>query len=519
MSDSVQGAGVAPPANQEDELRPPLQTEHEPNAEEARCDVSGAPSPAPPTPPRSVIVIIGGGIIGACSAFYLSERLKACSSSSATTQVMVVERYQVAGCASGKAGGFLARGWGDSSPTQQLHHTSFDLHEKLAAQLGLATYRKLETLQVRPKRGRSKAASAGASSAAAASKALQPAPLCPWLNGAAFDAEHMDPTTAQVSPYEFTTRIMAAAVANGVEVVKGRVVGVEVTAGGSSRVAAGGGGGSKAAAATTATDSAQQLPAQTQRRFSVRLQGLDAVLAADVVVVAMGPWSVEVSCDWGWHWGWHAKAVVVPGPRAVLLQRMSLILPCKRPWAPLCTGADLCVFFLHVLCAQAAKWFAELEVPMEGLHDSSIVFRNRPLAATALFCAENELGCDIECYPRCVCACVCMSVCPGVGVCVRVCLRVPGCGARSTTSTREPSVLFGTGWLESTCWWRPTRPGSQPHQPTTLPSPSPLPLLPRRRRRCCCFGFGFGFPRQSRRRGLRVRPWRHQTRAAVRADA
>ena len=64
-------------------------------------------------------------------------------------RVIVVERYKVAGCASGKAGGFLARGWGDESPTQQLHHVSFDLHEQLAAELGIESYRKLETLSVR----------------------------------------------------------------------------------------------------------------------------------------------------------------------------------------------------------------------------------------------------------------------------------------------------------------------------------------------------------------------------------
>jgi len=50
------------------------------------------------------IVIIGGGIIGAATAFYLTKRGYA--------NVTVVERYRVAGCASGKSGGFLAGGWG-----------------------------------------------------------------------------------------------------------------------------------------------------------------------------------------------------------------------------------------------------------------------------------------------------------------------------------------------------------------------------------------------------------------------
>eukprot|EP00961_Rhodomonas_salina_P246522 3330934-Rhodomonas_salina.2 len=37
---------------------------------------------------------------------------------------------QVAAAASGKAGGFLARGWGNGA-TRQLHELSFDLHEQV----------------------------------------------------------------------------------------------------------------------------------------------------------------------------------------------------------------------------------------------------------------------------------------------------------------------------------------------------------------------------------------------------
>ena len=43
----------------------------------------------------------------------------------------MIERWHVACAASGKAGGFLARGWG-SGPTRQLHQVSFDLHEEIA---------------------------------------------------------------------------------------------------------------------------------------------------------------------------------------------------------------------------------------------------------------------------------------------------------------------------------------------------------------------------------------------------
>ena len=45
------------------------------------------------------VVICGGGVIGACTAYFLSLR---------QVEVVVVERTGVACAASGKSGGFLA---------------------------------------------------------------------------------------------------------------------------------------------------------------------------------------------------------------------------------------------------------------------------------------------------------------------------------------------------------------------------------------------------------------------------
>ena len=87
---------------------------------------------------RAPVVIIGGGIVGAASAYYLSLR---------NTPVVVLESETVAAAASGKAGGFLARNWG-SGPVRQLHVDAFDLHAELASTLHLTSYRTLTTLSV-----------------------------------------------------------------------------------------------------------------------------------------------------------------------------------------------------------------------------------------------------------------------------------------------------------------------------------------------------------------------------------
>ena len=52
------------------------------------------------------VVICGGGVIGACTAYFLSLR---------QVEVIVVERTGVACAASGKSGGFLALDWCDGS--------------------------------------------------------------------------------------------------------------------------------------------------------------------------------------------------------------------------------------------------------------------------------------------------------------------------------------------------------------------------------------------------------------------
>jgi hypothetical protein len=68
------------------------------------------------------VVICGAGVIGACTAYFLSRR---------GIDVIVVERTEVAAAASGKAGGFLALDWCAGTPLDALARRSFSLHAAL----------------------------------------------------------------------------------------------------------------------------------------------------------------------------------------------------------------------------------------------------------------------------------------------------------------------------------------------------------------------------------------------------
>ena len=192
------------------------------------------------------VVVCGGGIVGASIAYYLSLK---------GMPVTLVEGTRVAAAASGKAGGFLGRDWGDGSPTQQLHRVSFALHAELAEELGVESYRKLPTMQVR----------AGGGAAGAAQGKV------PWLDGRVASAGLMDPATAQVTPAELTEKLVAAAVANGATLLTGRVEGVVL--------------------ADDEADSAEAGATVT----GVRVDG--ATVLCSRAVFALGPWSVLLE-DW-----------------------------------------------------------------------------------------------------------------------------------------------------------------------------------------------------------------------------
>jgi len=92
------------------------------------------------------VVIAGGGIIGASTAYYLSQK---------GVQPLVIEACTPACSSSGKAGGFLALNWCDGSAVGPLARKSYHLHAELAESLGIdCGYRTVRTHSVAVRPGR-----------------------------------------------------------------------------------------------------------------------------------------------------------------------------------------------------------------------------------------------------------------------------------------------------------------------------------------------------------------------------
>jgi glycine/D-amino acid oxidase-like deaminating enzyme len=192
------------------------------------------------------VVIAGGGIVGASLAYYLTKK---------GVKPIVIERNEVAAAASGKAGGFLAKKWGDGTKTEALHRLSFDLHEQLSSELGIESYRRISTLGV----------SFGNKGSSHAS----------WLNAT---SKLIDTETAQVTPYEYTTKVMQAAINQGARLVIGSVTAVETTDAGDG----------KSKAVSNVRVRVDDKEGQGHKEVSI---------AAKQVAVCLGPWSVLAE-DW-----------------------------------------------------------------------------------------------------------------------------------------------------------------------------------------------------------------------------
>ncbi len=183
------------------------------------------------------VVICGGGVIGACVAYFLRRR---------GVDVTVVERSEIAAAASGKAGGFLALDWCAGSPLDALTRRSFALHATLPGEVaGDWGYRRMSAYSGYFNAGGDAPSALG------------------WLSNGVVIAQRLGTpeTTAIVHPRKFTTAMMDAAIAQGATLHRGGVSGIVRNANG----------------AVT----------------GVEVDG--GVLEADAVVIAMGPWSLLAS--------------------------------------------------------------------------------------------------------------------------------------------------------------------------------------------------------------------------------
>ncbi|KAJ4369926.1 hypothetical protein N0V83_005690 [Neocucurbitaria cava] len=180
------------------------------------------------------IVIIGGGIIGSTTAYFLSRHP---NFNKETHTITLLESTKIAGGASGKAGGLLAL-WAYPSCIVPL---SYKLHQELAEEHGGAQrwgYRAVHCGQVDCAGQVSKSSLHEKSDAKGESVSLQkrtqkaigllrargvPADL-DWVDPESLKSydEMGDPsTTAQVHPYQFTTSMAQLAEERGVKIVYG----------------------------------------------------------------------------------------------------------------------------------------------------------------------------------------------------------------------------------------------------------------------------------------------------------
>ncbi|RAL08325.1 FAD-dependent oxidoreductase [Aspergillus homomorphus CBS 101889] len=227
---------------------------------------------------RREIVIVGGGIIGCCSAYYLTRHP---SFDPSRHSVILIEATEIAGGASGKAGGLLAL-WAYPSSIVPL---SYKLHAELAKEHNGKDrwgYREVNCGQliIDGRRLPDKKETSGGNGPESVSLQKRSAAALEKLKSARVpqDLDWIEPElvrgyesmsdpgeTAQVHPYLFTTSIAKLAEESGAKITLGSVTGINYS--------------EDAVQSVTYTD---------------KKSGESQTISATDVVVAAGPWTRTV---------------------------------------------------------------------------------------------------------------------------------------------------------------------------------------------------------------------------------
>lgn len=211
------------------------------------------------------IVIVGGGIIGCTTAYYLTRHA---GFSAETTSITVLEASSVAGGASGKAGGLIAK-WAYPS---ELVKITFPEHVRLAKEHDGAKRWGWRMVECGQWRGRGRDINVDESLTTDRNELAEghPADL-DWLYDGAtesYEAMARSGETAQVHPYHFTTSMLELAQERGAKLVLGKATEISYSSSSKPRSVVG----------VTYIDDA----------------GSTQTLPASHVVLAAGPWTPTV---------------------------------------------------------------------------------------------------------------------------------------------------------------------------------------------------------------------------------
>lgn len=227
------------------------------------------------------IIIVGAGIMGVCTAYFLVTHPKYDPSK---YHITIIESKRVAGGASGKAGGLLAL-WAFPKPIVPL---SFRLHQELSDMYDGEKewgYRRLTTVSLEG--DVSKVTDEDLEKEGKTTPSKRRFNTLPedlnWINSALVDSYSElgdSKTTAQVHPYKFTTFILKKAVElshNSIELVLGKVSDITYSLETSSAVGV------------------KYEPTSIKDHEKFKDKKLE--LAGDQVVMSVGPWTSKILPD------------------------------------------------------------------------------------------------------------------------------------------------------------------------------------------------------------------------------